>query len=74
MCYCGPRRALIPIENLWGMIKAKMKVKLNFDVEDLKAEIQRVWDSIPQQQIDESVVNYPRRAQKMLESGREKTV
>jgi hypothetical protein len=34
-------------ENLWGMVKAKMKVKLNFDVEDLKAEIQRVWESFP---------------------------
>jgi transposase len=33
---------LNPIENLWGMVKAKMKVQLNFNVEDLKAEIQRV--------------------------------
>ena len=68
MCYCGPRRAH---REPLGMVKAKMKVKLNFDVEDLKAEIQRVWDSIPQQQIDELVMSYPRRVQKMLESGGE---
>jgi hypothetical protein len=37
----------------------------------LKAEIQRVWDSIPQQQINELVLSFPGRVQKMLESGGE---
>ena len=48
-----------------------MKVQLNFNVEDLKAEIQRVRDSITQLQIDELVMSYPRRVQKMVECGGE---
>jgi hypothetical protein len=60
---------LNPIENFWGIVKAKMKVQLNFNVQDLKAEIQRVWDSLPKRQVDEVEMSYPRRVQKILRSG-----
>ena len=62
---------LNPIENLWGIVKAKMKVTLNFTAEELKREIRRVWKTIPQKEIDNLVLSFPGRVQKMLESGGE---
>ena len=62
---------LNPIENLWVMVKAKMKVTLNFTAEELKREIRRVWKTIPQKEIDNLVLSFPRRVQRMLESGGE---
>ena len=62
---------LNPIENLWGIVKRQIRVKLRCSSHELEEEIQRVWDSIPQQQINELVLSFPGRVQKMLESGGE---
>ena len=52
-------------------MKAKMNVTLNFTAEELKREIRRVWRTIPQKEIDNLVLSFPGRVQRMLESGRE---
>jgi transposase len=47
---------LNPIENLWGIVKSRMKVKLKFTIRQLKREIRRAWNSIPQRDIDALVL------------------
>ena len=56
---------LNPIENLWGIVKSGIKVKLKFTVKELKGEIKRVWNSIPQRDIDALVLGFPRRVERM---------
>ena len=62
---------LNPIENLWGIVKSRMKVKLKFTVKELKREIRRVWNSIPQRDIDALVLGFPQRVERMRRSGGE---
>ena len=62
---------LNPIENFWGIVKSKIKVKLKFTVKELQREIRRVWNSIPQREIDALVLGFPQRVERMRRSGRE---
>jgi hypothetical protein len=62
---------LNPIDNLWRIVKRQIRVTLRCSSHELEEEIQRVWDSIPRQQINELVLSFPGRVQKMLESGGE---
>jgi hypothetical protein len=49
-----------------------MKVKLNFTAEELKSEIRRVWRTIPdEKEMDNLVLSFPGRAQRMVGSGGE---
>ncbi len=41
---------LIPIENIWGIVKRKMRNKRPKNEDELKATVKETWASIPPQQ------------------------
>ncbi len=51
---------LNPIENLWGIVKRKMRdTRLN-NADDLKATVKETWASIPPQQCHKLITSMPR--------------
>ncbi len=51
---------LNPIENLWGIVKRKMRNKRPKNADDLKAAIKETWASIPPQQCRKLITSMPR--------------
>ncbi len=43
---------LNPIENIWGIVKSKMRNKRPKNADELKATVKETWASIPPQQCD----------------------
>ncbi len=51
---------LNPIENLWGIVKRKMRDTRPNNADDLKAAIKATWASIPPQQCHKLITSMPR--------------
>ncbi len=63
LCLIGPANSpdLNPIDNLWGIVKKKMRdTRLN-NADYLKAAIKATWASIPPQQCHRQITSMPRR-------------
>ncbi len=59
---------LNPIENLWGIVKRKMRdTRLN-NADDLKAAIKATWASIPPQQCHKLITSMPRRIEAVIKA------
>ncbi len=50
-----------PIENLWGIVKRKMRNKRPKNADELKATVKETWASIPPQQCHKLNTSMPRR-------------
>ncbi len=59
---------LIPIENLWGIVKRKMRDTRPNNADDLKAAIKATWASIPPQQIHKLITSMPRRIEAVIKA------
>ncbi len=51
---------LNPIENLWGIVKRKMRDTRPNNVDELKATVKETWASIPPQQCHKLITSMPR--------------
>ncbi|KAK3562864.1 hypothetical protein QTP86_011102 [Hemibagrus guttatus] len=51
---------LNPIENLWGIVKRKMRNKSPKNADELKAIVKETWASIPPQQCHKLITSMPR--------------
>uniref|UniRef100_A0A9J8BPY1 Tc1-like transposase DDE domain-containing protein n=1 Tax=Cyprinus carpio carpio TaxID=630221 RepID=A0A9J8BPY1_CYPCA len=61
---CSPD--LSPIENIWHIIKRKMRQRRPKTVEQLKACIRQEWDNIPIPKLKQLVSSVPRRLQTVI--------
>ncbi len=52
---------LNPIENIWGIVKRKMRNKRPKNADELKATVKETWASIPPQQCHKLITSMPRR-------------
>ena len=52
---------LNPIEHFWAIFKRAVFAKKISDLEEMKAEILRVFESIPQSTVDKLVLSFPKR-------------
>ncbi len=52
---------LNPIENLWGIVKRKMRDTRPNNADELKATVKETWASIPPQQCHKLITSMPRR-------------
>ncbi len=55
---------LNPIENLWGIVKRKMRETRPNNADDLKATVKETWASIPPQQCHKLITSMPRRSKR----------
>ncbi len=59
---------LNPIENLWGIVKRKMRdTRLN-NADDLKVTVKENWASIPPQQCRKLITSMPRRIEAVIKA------
>ncbi len=61
---CSPD--LSPIENIWRIIKRKMRQRRPKTVEQLEASIRQEWDNIPIPKLEQLVSSVPRRLQTVI--------
>ncbi len=59
---------LNPIENLWGIVKRKMRDTRPKNADDLKAAIKATWASIPPQQCHKLITSMPRRIEAVIKA------
>ncbi len=59
---------LNPIENLWGIVKRKMRDTRPNNADDLKAVIKATWASIPPQQCHKLIPSMPRRIEAVIKA------
>ncbi len=59
---------LNPIENLWGIVKRKMRDTRPSNADDLKAAIKATWASIPPQQCHILITSMPRRIEAVIKA------
>ncbi len=59
---------LNPIENLWGIVKRKMRDTRPNNAYDLKAAIKATWASIPPQQCHKLITSMPRRIEAVIKA------
>ncbi len=59
---------LNPIENLWGIVKRKMRDTRPNNADDLKAAIKATWASIPPQQCHKLITSMPRRIEAVIQA------
>ncbi len=57
---------LNPMENLWGIVKRKMRNKRPKNADELKAAIKETWASIPPQQCHKLITSMPRRIEAVI--------
>ncbi len=55
-----------PIENLWGIVKRKMRDTRPNNADDLKATVKETWASIPPQQCHKLITSMPRRIEAVI--------
>ncbi len=71
-CYCVDWPAnspdLNPIENLWGIVKRKMRDTRPNNADDLKATVKETWASIPPQQCHKLITSMPRRIEAVIKA------
>ncbi len=59
---------LNPIENLWGIVKRKMRDTRPNNVDDLKATVKETWASTPPQQCHKLITSMPRRIEAVIKA------
>ncbi len=59
---------LNPMENLWGIVKRKMRNKRPKNADELKAAIKETWASIPPQQCHKLITSIPRRIEAVIKA------
>ncbi len=59
---------LNPIENLWGIVKRKMRDTRPNNADELKAAIKATWASIPPQQCHKLITSMPRRIEAVIKA------
>ncbi len=59
---------LNPIENLWGIVKRKMRDTRPNNADDLKATVKETWASIPPQQCHKLITSTPRRIEAVIKA------
>ncbi len=59
---------LNPIENLWGIVKRKMRDTRPNNADDLKAAIKETWASIPPQQCHKLITSMPCRIEAVIKA------
>ncbi len=59
---------LNPIENLWGIVKRKMRNKRPKNADELKATVKETWASIPPQQCHKLIISMPRRIEAVIKA------
>ncbi len=59
---------LIPIENLWGIVKRKMRDTRPNNADDMKATVKETWASIPPQQCHKLITSMPRRIEAVIKA------
>ncbi len=59
---------LNPIENLWGIVKRKMRDTRPNNADDLKATVKKTWASIPPQQCHKLITSMPRRIEAVIKA------
>ncbi len=59
---------LNPIENLWGIVKRKMRDTRPNNADDLKATIKATWASIQPQQCHKLITSMPRRIEAVIKA------
>ncbi len=59
---------LNPIENLWGIVKRKIRNKRPINADELKATVKETWASIPPQQCHKLITIMPRRIEAVIKA------
>ncbi len=59
---------LNPIENLWGIVKRKMRDTRPNNANELKATVKETWASIPPQQCHKLITSMPRRIEAVIKA------
>ncbi len=59
---------LNPIENLWGIVKMKMRNKRPNNADELKATVKETWASVPPQQCHKLITSMPRRIEAVIKA------
>ncbi len=59
---------LNPIENLWGIVKRKMRDTRPNNADELKATVKETWASIPPQQCHKLIASMPRRIEAVIKA------
>ncbi len=59
---------LNPLENLWGIVKRKMRDTRPNNADDLKATVKETWASIPPQQCHKLITSMPRRIEAVIKA------
>ncbi len=59
---------LNPIENIWGIVKRKMRNKRPKNTDELKATVKETWASIPPQQCHKLITSMPRRIEAVIKA------
>ncbi|KAI2650953.1 Transposable element Tc1 transposase [Labeo rohita] len=57
-----------PIENLWGIVKRKMRNKIPKNADELKATVKETWASIPPQQCHRLITSMPRQIEAVIKA------
>ncbi len=59
---------LNPIDNLWGIVKRKMRDTRPNNADELKATVKETWASIPPQQCHKRITSMPRRIEAVIKA------
>ncbi len=59
---------LNPIENLWGIVKRKMRDTWPNNADELKATVKETWASIPPQQCHKLITSMPRQIEAVIKA------
>ncbi len=59
---------LNPIENIWGIVKRKMRDTRPNNADELKATVKEAWASIPPQQCHKLITSMPRRIEAVIKA------
>ncbi len=59
---------LNPIENLWGIVKRKIRNRRPKNADELKATVKETWASIPPQQCHKLITSMPRRIEAVIKA------
>ncbi len=59
---------LNPIENIWGIVKRKMRNKRPTNADELKSTVKETWASIPPQQCHKRITSMPRRIEAVIKA------
>ncbi len=59
---------LNPTENIWGIVKRKMRNKRPKNTDELKATVKETWASTPPQQCHKLITSMPRRIEAVIKA------